>query len=73
MIYNEDCFDTMKRLHNQIDIVLTSPPYNTSKKIHTKKAFDNYDCRYDEFSDFRTSHKSILIGQSNYLMSMIRF
>lgn len=42
MIYNEDCFDTMKRLHNQIDIVLTSPPYNTSKKIHTKKAFDNF-------------------------------
>ena len=59
MIYNEDCFNTMKRLHNQIDIVLTSPPYNTSKKIHTKKAFDNYDCRYDEFSDFRTSQEYI--------------
>ena len=43
MLYNEDCFDTMNRLHNKVDIVLTSPPYNTSKKIHTKKAFDNYN------------------------------
>lgn len=31
-IYNEDCFDTMNRLKEggrQIDVVLTSPPYNT--------------------------------------------
>ena len=40
MLYNEDCFDTMNRLHNQVDIVLISPPYNTSKKIHTKKALE---------------------------------
>ena len=36
-IYNESCFDTMKNIHNEVDIVLTSPPYNTSKKRGTWK------------------------------------
>ena len=28
-IYNEDCFETMKKI-NYVDIILTSPPYNSS-------------------------------------------
>lgn len=36
-IYNENCFDTMKRMGQTVDIVLTSPPYNTSKKRGTWK------------------------------------
>jgi len=72
MIYNEDCFNTMKRLHNQIDIVLTSPPYNTSKKIHTKKHLiimivDMMNLMILEH------HKSILIGQLNYSIATITF
>lgn len=44
-IYNEDCFETMRLIadgNQKVDIVLTSPPYNTSKKTMTKKAMDNY-------------------------------
>lgn len=59
LIYNEDCFVTMSRLNRCVDIVLTSPPYNTSKKTMTKKSMDNYDCRYDEYSDFKTSQEYI--------------
>ena len=57
-IYNEDCFKTMdniKNSGNKVDIILTSPPYNTSKKTMTKKAMDNYDCRYDTFNDFKSA------------------
>ena len=55
-IYNEDCFETMGLIADdkqKVDIILTSPPYNTSKKTMTKKAMDNYDCRYDTFNDFK--------------------
>ena len=47
-IYNEDCFETMKKI-NDIDIILTSPPYNTGKNVSgkNKKSVDNLDARYD--------------------------
>jgi len=57
-IYNEDCFETMGLIADdkqKVDIILTSPPYNTSKKTMTKKAMDNYDCRYDTFNDFKSA------------------
>ena len=39
-IFNEDCFSTMDKMikHNQkVDVVLTSPPYNTGRKDDDKK------------------------------------
>lgn len=37
IIYNEDCFITMEKLENKsIDIILTSPFYNTNKKAGKK-------------------------------------
>lgn len=44
MIYNEDCFETMKRLYG-VDIIMTSPPYNmTSRKggVSDKGKYDVY-------------------------------
>lgn len=46
-IYNENCFDTMRRMpDNFIDLVVTSPPYNLGEKHHTGnnilKAYDTY-------------------------------
>lgn len=33
MIFNEDCFETMKRLQrNSVDLVITSPPYAEQRK-----------------------------------------
>lgn len=54
---NENCFDTMKRMYDngeKVDIVLTSPPYNTSRLSQTKKSFENYTNRYDIHLDNMT-------------------
>lgn len=48
---NEDCFDTMLRLKEagkKVEIILTSPPYATSRSnVRTQKAIDTYNSRYD--------------------------
>lgn len=50
-IYNEDCFETMKLLDdNSIDLVLTSPFYNTNKKAGKNRTLENSamnDGRYE--------------------------
>lgn len=49
-IFNEDCFKTMNRISKSkgmVDIVLTSPPYNTSRTCKTQRSIDNYENRYD--------------------------
>lgn len=51
-IFNEDCFITMNRIKNKsVDIVLTSPPYNTSRNIKTEVARKRHWSRYDVFVD----------------------
>lgn len=63
-IYNEDCFVTMGKLEEKsIDIVLTSPFYNTNKKAganrtlkNTKVKKEHYEyVRYDVFTDNLTN------------------
>lgn len=57
-IYNEDCFDTMKRMvqdNQKVDIILTSPPYCTPddpSSLFTDKRFDNHKAHYDVFDGF---------------------
>jgi DNA modification methylase len=53
-IYNEDCFQTMKQMPKIIDVVLTSPPYNTARTGTNQRAFDNYENRYDIHLDNKT-------------------
>lgn len=51
-ILNEDCFKTMEQIKpKSIDMVLTSPPYNTSRNIKTDKARKKHWSRYDIFVD----------------------
>jgi DNA modification methylase len=49
--YNEDCLQNMKRMAEKnfkIDLVLTSPPYATSRStVKTEKAIETYNRRYD--------------------------
>jgi site-specific DNA-methyltransferase (adenine-specific)/modification methylase len=55
-IYNENCFKTMKNMDKQsIDIILTSPPYNTSRIGRT----DKYATRYIGFQDNKTDEEYI--------------
>ncbi len=49
-IYNEDCIKWMENAPREIDLVLTSPPYNTSRI----GASDKYNSRYDTFLDFKS-------------------
>lgn len=47
-IYNEDCFATLKRFREKaIDVVLTSPPYNTGRVSTSERSRNNYESRYD--------------------------
>jgi DNA modification methylase len=58
-IYNEDCLVTMKRLNPKcIDMILTSPPYNTSRKGSSLNGA-SANVRYDEFNDCKTDEEYI--------------
>lgn len=51
IIYNEDCLETMWGGHideHSVNIVLTSPPYNTSRPSSKE---DPYSFRYDSYND----------------------
>ncbi len=51
---NEDCFKTMQKIVDcgkKVDIILTSPPYNTARKVKTQKALDTHNNRYDTYND----------------------
>lgn len=56
-IYNEDCMKTMEELRD-VDLVITSPPYNTSRKGSSLDAADA-NIRYDEFDDCRPNNEYI--------------
>ena len=54
---NEDCFTTMDLLvekEKRVDIILTSPPYNTARKVKTAKAINSHINRYDSYNDNMT-------------------
>lgn len=54
-IFNEDCLETMIRFHDgSIDVILTSPPYNTGRVSSSGKWRDQYQGRYDVHVDNMT-------------------
>ena len=57
-IHNEDCLLTMGKMDSKIDVILTSPPYNTSRK---GSSLDGAcaNVRYDEFNDCKTDEEYI--------------
>lgn len=66
-IYNEDCNVTMGRMACErigVDLILTSPPYNTNKKVTNKTLNDAKFCgyphlRYDTVQDVMTDSEYI--------------
>ena len=59
-IYCESNMDTMSRIEdNSIDIILTSPPYNSTDNKHRQSSSDLYDKRYDTYNDFKDVNEYI--------------
>lgn len=63
-IYNEDCFETMERLVNCVDVVLTSPPYNMTKRKGGISDSGRYDLYNDwlEEADYLDFTKNLFCG-----------
>lgn len=54
-IYNEDCLETMNRIkakNGKVDVILTSPPYNTGRN---SGSMENHERRYDIYLEQRNS------------------
>ena len=52
VFYNEDCFLSMDKMEqNCVDVILTSPPYNMTKR---KGGYADKQNRYDEYQDWKT-------------------
>jgi len=52
IFYNEDCFLSMSKMEkNCVDVILTSPPYNMTKR---KGGYADKQNRYDEYQDWKT-------------------
>lgn len=63
-IYNEDCFETMKRFqNNSINLILTSPPYNMTKR---KGGFGDRG-RYDVYVDWKTEQEYLDFTKNLFL------
>jgi len=59
-IHNKDCLDFMKEMSdNSIDMVLTSPPYNTARSVKTKRGLKNLENRYVGYNDNKTDEEYI--------------
>lgn len=56
-IFNEDCINTMKKIpHGVVDCIITSPPYNMTKR---KGGYADKCKRYDEYSDWKREDEYI--------------
>lgn len=57
---NEKCEETIQKFidgNKKVDIILTSPPYNTARNVKTQKAIDTHNNRYDGYSDNMTEEE----------------
>lgn len=57
---NENCTNTFKKFidsNKRVNIILTSPPYNTARNVKTQKAIDTHNNRYDGYSDNMTDEQ----------------
>lgn len=63
--FNEDCFATMDKMVNKdikVDVILTSPPYNTGRVSSPKfkeRAMKNMEDRYDIYIDNKTDDEYV--------------
>lgn len=48
---------TMQQENRKVDIILSSPPYNSGRPTNSKRSFDNYESRYDIHLDDMTDEE----------------
>lgn len=81
VIFNEDCFVTMSSMRqSSIDVILTSPFYNTNKKAGNNRTLENTKVldgqynyvRYDTHIDNMTNDEYCKFTE-NYLMNLTRY
>jgi DNA modification methylase len=64
-IYNEDCINTMQKINEKIfNAIITSPPYNTSRKGSSLLS-PSANVRYDDFNDCKSDNEYIEGGDSS--------
>lgn len=57
IIFNKDCFETMhimEKYNKKVNIILTSPPYNTGRPSTSERSRENNEGRYDVHLDTMT-------------------
>lgn len=55
--YNENCFDTLSKMQSKnykVNVILTSPPYNTARCVSGERAIKHHENRYDIHFDNMT-------------------
>lgn len=58
--YNENCFDTLKKMQSKnykVNVILTSPPYNTARCVNTERSREILNQRYDVHFDNMTDEE----------------
>lgn len=75
-LYNEDCFETMKLLDDSsIDLILTSPFYNTNKKAGSNRTLKNTTVKNGQYNYVRyDAHVDNMSNDeySNYTVNLFK-
>ncbi len=61
-IFNEDCIKTLERFikdNVKVNLILSSPPYNTGRPAFSEKSLKSYEGRYDIHFDMKTQDEYI--------------
>lgn len=58
--YNDDCLQVMKSMQEKdykVDVVLTSPPYNSGRNSNSERSLKHHEARYDVHLDNMTDEQ----------------
>lgn len=72
VVRNEDCRKTIKYMKQKgikVDCIITSPPYNTSRKVRTKKEIEERKSKYKLYDDSKPfeEYKRFIVSVVNKL------
>ena len=77
-IYNEDCLTTMDKIAKaggKVDVILTSPPYNTGRNSgNIERGMKNHERRYDIYLEQRNTdeYNDWTVDRFNHYYSILK-